>query len=349
MQFLSEDIKEIAERLRPVYSSFEGRSFLITGGRGFLGHYFCAVLEFLNKQVFQKPAHIIQVDNGVTSRVMSGKETSNFDYLEHDVCKPFSIDHPIDFIVHAAGIASPYFYRRYPLQTLDVATIGTRNILDLAQQKQAQVLYFSSSEIYGDPDPAHVPIPESYRGHVGCTGPRACYDESKRLGETLCYIYNHTFGTSVNTVRPFNVYGPGMREDDFRVLPSFASAIRGNAPLTVYGEGQQTRTYTYITDAMVGFFLVLARGTPGEVYNIGNNKPELSVLDLVMLLEEILGRPLDKHLIEYPDSYPADEPRRRCPNIFKAKQHLEYEPQVSLREGLSRFLSWSQQVYTGER
>lgn len=349
MQVLAEDIKEIAERLKPVYSAFEGKSFMITGGRGFLGHYFCAVLAYLNNEVFQKPVQVILVDNGVTSRKMTEEEEVDFEFLNHDICQPFVTDRPLDYIIHTAGIASPYFYHLYPLETLDVATIGTRNILELARQKDAHVLYFSSSEIYGDPDSAHVPTQESYRGNVGCVGPRACYDESKRLGETLCYIYSHTFGTVVNTVRPFNVYGPGMREDDCRVLPSFASAIRGNKPLTVFGGGHQTRTYTYITDAILGFFLVLARGAPGDVYNIGNPKPEVSVLDLVVILEEILGRTLEKNLIEYPDSYPSDEPQRRCPSVFKAKQHLEFVPQINLHEGLARFFKWSQQVYTGER
>ena len=349
MQVLHEDITEIAERLKPVYPAFEGKSFLITGGKGFLGHYLCAVLEYLNKEALHRPAHVVLLDNGVTSRVMTDEEQTDFEFIQHDICCPLNIDREIDFIVHLAGIASPYFYRRFPLETLDVATLGTRNVLELARQKDAQVLYFSSSEIYGDPDANHIPIPESYRGNVACSGPRACYDESKRLGETLCYIYSHNFAVHVNTVRPFNVYGPGMREDDFRVLPSFASAIRGNQALTVYGQGNQTRTYTYITDAIVGFFLILAKAPPGEVYNIGNNKPELSVLDLVQVIEEVLGRTLEKHVIEYPDTYPGDEPQRRCPNIFKAKQHLGFKPEVSITDGISRFLSWSHQVYKGER
>jgi UDP-glucuronate decarboxylase len=204
----------------------------------------------------------------------------------------------------------------------------------------------SSSEIYGDPDPRHVPTPESYRGNVACQGPRACYDEGKRVGETLCHIYHERFGTHVNTVRPFNVYGPGMLKDDYRVLPNFAGRIVAGDRLKVYGSGAQTRTYCYVTDAMTGFFKVLLRGVPGEVYNIGCPAPEVSVLNLVQVIERVLGRPIAYDVIEHPDSYPADEPLRRCPDIRKAAVQLAFSPQIGLEEGLGRFLTWAADAYT---
>jgi UDP-glucuronate decarboxylase len=208
------------------------------------------------------------------------------------------------------------------------------------------MLFMSSSEIYGDPDPRHVPTPESYRGNVACQGPRACYDEGKRVGETLCHIYHERFGTHVNTVRPFNVYGPGMLPDDYRVLPNFAGRIAAGERLKVYGNGTQTRTYCYVTDAMTGFFKVLLRGVPGEVYNVGCAAPEVSVLDLVGAIERVLGRPIAYDVIEHPDSYPADEPLRRCPDIRKAALQLGFVPRVSLDEGLGRFLTWAADAYT---
>ena len=212
----------------------------------------------------------------------------------------------------------------------------------------ARFTFFSSSEIYGDPDPSHIPTPESYRGNVACRGPRACYDESKRVGEALTYIYHDKYGTSTTTIRPFNVYGPGMQERDYRILPNFASRIKAGKPLSVYGRGSQTRTYCYISDALAGFLLTIARGVPGEAYNIGNPTPEISVLDLVKAIERVLGRSIPYNVIEYPDSYPADEPTRRCPDIRKARLQLQFEPKVDLEEGLRRYLTWTDKFYTGD-
>ena len=230
-----------------------------------------------------------------------------------------------------------------------MAITGTRLMLELAEAHDARFAFFSSSEIYGDPDPAHVPTAESYRGHVSCQGPRACYDESKRVGETLCYIFHGKNGTKTNTIRPFNVFGPGMQETDYRVLPNFASRIKAGLPLNVYGTGNQTRTFCYITDAMVGFLRVILKGVPGEAYNIGNPKPEISMVDLVQRIEKVSSRKVTYNVVEYPDSYPADEPNRRCPDIRKARLQLDYEPGVDLDEGLRRFLTWADGVYTGEQ
>jgi UDP-glucuronate decarboxylase len=214
------------------------------------------------------------------------------------------------------------------------------------------MLYFSSSEIYGDPDPRHVPTPESYRGNVSCHGPRACYDESKRLGETLCGIYHVKFGTQVMIVRPFNVFGPGMAQTDYRIMPNLAYRIQTRQPVRIYGTGRQTRTFCYVTDAVTGFLLALLKGTPGEAYNIGNPEPEIAMADLVKAAERVLTRvrrrpaKVPHVLIEYPDSYPADEPNRRCPDITKARLQLGFKPAVSLEEGLERFLRWTSRAYS---
>jgi UDP-glucuronate decarboxylase len=254
-----------------------------------------------------------------------------------------------DWVIHAAGIASPYYYRAHPVETLNVAVNGTQNMLRIAQDAGARFVFFSSSEIYGDPDSAHVPTPESYRGNVACQGPRACYDESKRLGETLCYIWHENFGVHTNTIRPFNVFGPGMSENDYRVLPSIASALKGKRRFKAYGTGQQTRTYTFITDALTGFFRVFARGVAGEAYNIGNSQPEVSVLELIQITRDELGRDLKFDVIEHPDSYPADEPQRRCPDIRKAREQLGFNPQVRLSDGLTSFFAWTEDYYTGRQ
>ena len=347
---LDTDIVEVARGLEDLTPELEGKTLLLTGGRGFLGRYFTAAIQHLNATRFRDPLRLIVVDNLITagkdgSRVVQAPHTT---FLAQDISQPMSVDVRPDYILHAAGIASPFYYRAYPLQALDAATVGTRLMLELAHECRSRILFFSSSEIYGDPDPRCVPIQESYRGNVACQGPRACYDESKRLGETLCYIFHEQFGVSVSAVRPFNVYGPGMQESDYRILPNFASRIKAGEPLHVYGAGLQTRTFCYITDAIVGFMRALVRGVPGEAYNIGNPEPELSMVQLVQEIEQVLGRKIDYRLVAYPDSYPADEPQRRCPDIRKARIQLGYDPTVSLQEGLKRFFAWSDTVYVGK-
>jgi UDP-glucuronate decarboxylase len=348
--FLESDIEEIVAGLAGREQGFSGKTVVLAGAGGFLGRYFTEVFRHMNAKVLKTPCKLIAIDNFITSaeRPLAGDSDPLIKFVKHDVTQPFAFDDKVDFVVQAAGIASPYYYRAYPLETLSVATTGTKNMLDLATKSGARFVFFSSSEIYGDPDPAHVPTPESYRGNVACLGPRACYDESKRLGETLCYIYHERFGTSTNQVRPFNVYGPGMQQTDYRVLPNFAGQIKAGRALSVYGSGAQTRTFCYITDAMTGFLLTMLRGVPGEAYNIGNPVPEVSVLELVKQIEKLLGRSLPHRIIEYPDSYPADEPTRRCPDITKARKQLGFEPVVHLGDGLKRFFDWTDAAYLVE-
>jgi UDP-glucuronate decarboxylase len=348
--FLSSDIDEIVERISDVAKDLSGKTVLLTGGRGFLGRYFVEIFDRLNKDVLDKPMTLIVLDNLITA----GKEGAqipkynHIKFIKHNVIHPFAYEGALDYVIHAAGIASPYYYRVYPIETMEVAINGTRNMLELAEKSSARFSFFSSSEIYGDPDAKHVPMQESYRGNVSCQGPRACYDESKRAGETLCYIYHTQNGTATNTIRPFNVYGPGMQETDYRVLPNFASRIKSGSPLHIYGDGTQTRTFCYVTDALVGFFKVFLKGVPGEAYNIGNPKPEVSMIDLAEALKTISSSNIKYDIIEYPDSYPADEPMRRSPDIRKARVQLGFEPIVGFKEGLSRFLFWTDEVYVGE-
>ena len=347
--FLQSDIDEIAERL-DARQKFEGKTVLITGAGGFLGRYFIEVFEKFNQSYFNNPVKVIAVDNLITSGQIGPKiiEDVNVDFVEHDVTKKFDTKQPVDYIMHAAGIASPHYYKKYPLETLEVAITGTKNMLSLAQEKKSKFLFFSSSEIYGDPDSNNIPTSESYRGNVSCLGPRACYDESKRVGETLCYIFQHKFNVHTNIVRPFNLYGPGMQEEDLRVLPNFASKIKSKLPLKIYGDGKQTRTFCYITDAITGLLKVVLDGKKGEVYNIGNPSPEVSILDIVKSIQQVLKRDIPFDVIEYPESYPSGEPYRRCPDIQKAKDGINYIPEINFDEGLKRFLTWTDENYEGK-
>ena len=347
--FFGQDISEIIAGLPNEVDTLADKRILIAGGGGFLGRYFLAIFDHLNNNVLDKPCQVCMLDNfRVANPALVGALGEWGEMFTADICRDPLPDGNFDWIIHAAGIASPYYYRAYPLETLEVATVGTQRLLERAKQSHAKFLYFSSSEIYGDPDPTHVPTLESYRGNVSTLGPRACYDEGKRVGETYCYIYHDYYGVLTNIVRPFNVYGPGMQKSDYRVMPNFAAQIASEKPLMIYGDGRQTRTFCYIVDAMIGFFRVLLKGVPGEAYNIGNPNPEVSMNDLAAAFVRVSPVSVAVQTTEYPDSYPADEPMRRCPDIRKASLQLDYHPRVGLEEGVSRFLEWALPRYRAE-
>lgn len=351
-----EDIKTIANGISAEASKLSGKTVLISGGAGFLGKYFLGVFSYLNAHVLEKPVRVISVDNFIT-----GDRDPNFDFSDRthildvwgDVTNPLPVREDLDYIIHAAGLASPVYYMKYPLETIESAVTGAKNLLQLAtQNKNLQgFLFFSSSEIYGDPDPRFVPTPETYHGHVSSIGPRACYDESKRLAETLCTIYHQKYGVPATMVRPFNVFGPGMKHNDRRVVPMFAYQALNGQPITVHGDGHQTRTFCYITDAMIGFLKTLLIGKRGEPYNVGNPDNEISMRDLAQLFVELAGGSAQWQLIPYPETYPAGEPQRRCPDPTKSRQDLQFTAQVDFRAGLTRFLDWArtQETYVGEK
>ena len=345
-----DDVCEIIDRIKIHSNDFSGKTVLLSGGSGFIGRYFVEVFRRLNAGILSKPVHVIILDNLITGKTGFAKQSNdeNIEFITHDIIKPFQYNGKLDFVIHAAGIASPYYYRAFPMETLDVAITGTRNMLELSEASDARFIFFSSSEIYGDPEIKNVPTSENYRGNVSCQGPRACYDESKRVGETITYIFHTQIGVKTNVIRPFNIFGPGMLENDYRVLPNFAGKIKKGLPLQIYGDGSQTRTFCYITDAMFGFFMVILKGIPGESYNIGNSNPEISMIGLVEKIEKVLSKKLVYHLIDYPDSYPQDEPMRRSPDISKAQIQLGFDPGVEIENGLSKFLAWSNESYSAK-
>ena len=339
---LKEDIEAIFLNTKKIAKSLENKTILITGGNGFLGKYFVELFKKYNKFSNNK-INILVYDNKLIKKF---KETSNnIKFIKHDVSNKIITSRKIDIIIHAAGIASPYYYRKQPIETLDVAINGTRNCLEIAKKYNSKFIFFSSSEIYGDPHPKYVPTKETYRGNVSTLGPRACYDESKRLGETLCYIYNNYYKIHTNIIRPFNVYGPGMGQYDYRIFPNFISNALNKKKIKIYGSGNQSRTYCYITDAIEGFIRVICLGKPGEAYNIGNNKPEVSVKDVFSIFEKIYANKLKVDFVNHPKSYPNDEPQRRCPDLSKSKKHLNYKPKIKLNNGLKKYLDWAKVHY----
>lgn len=339
---LKEDIAAITAKLGDDVHRFAGKTVLISGGAGFLGRYFLAFFRHLNESVLKEKVRVISVDNYITG----SHEAEAYDpYISHvwaDVVHPLPMREDIHYIIHAAGIASPVYYMKYPLETIESAVTGVKNLLELARQNKGLegFLFFSSSEIYGDPSSMAVPTPETYHGYVSSVGPRACYDESKRLGETITTIYHQLYEVPTVVVRPFNVYGPGMGHADRRVIPMFTYQALNKNPIPVHGDGRQTRTFCYISDAIAGFIQVLLNGTRGEAYNIGNPDSEISMKDLAqMFIELVPGASLKT--IPYPDTYPAGEPQRRCPDLSKARSQIGYSHSVGLRDGLQRFIAWA--------
>ena len=328
--------------------SFLNEPVLLTGCNGFLGNYFLnELVNVIDSSLELKTkASIIAIDNGITSSLRIIDRDYIHYYDENLIGFDFDRLKPIKTIVHMAGLASPAQYKKYPLETIDVAVDVTRKLLNKSKEWKSKFIFFSSSEIYGNPDVNNIPTKESYNGYVSCQGPRCCYDESKRLGETLCYVYNQYFDVHTNVIRPFNVYGPGMSKHDYRMIPNLMySGIDGN-PVKIYGNGEQTRTFCYISDAINAICRIVADGLSGETYNIGRTDPEISMSELVLEFREATGCDIEMQLIDYPDNYPKDEPLRRCPDISKIVNEFGYEPAVSLSEGLKKTWNWAIENYS---
>lgn len=353
------DLDHLLNALSTELAEMAGSRLLITGGAGFLGYYLVQAVLAWNRQA-EESRHIrlTVYDNymrGVPGWLTALEGDPALTLCKYDVIQPLPGDMPaFDYIVHAAGIASPRYYRKQPLETMDANINGLRSLLEHARQRQDTghpvkgMLFFSSSEIYGDPDAAHIPTTEDYRGLVSCTGPRACYDESKRYGETLCVVFAQQYGVPVKIARPFNNYGPGLKISDRRVIPDFARDVLAGRPIVMLSSGAPSRTFCYSADAIAGYLKVLVRGRAGEPYNIGTESPEISMADLadriVAVGRELLGytgEVVRKQSDE--KDYLVDNPQRRCPSIAKARAELGYAPTVGLDEGLRRTMVWYHQ------
>ncbi len=355
-QVVARDLADICRRLESEFSAMQGKTLFISGGAGFLGHYLVqAVLHWNRTHAEHPPVRVIASDNyirGVPEWLTALEGDPSLTLLRHDITDPLPDDlGPLDFIIHAASIASPIYYRRYPIETMDANVNGLRLLLERCRKQQAGghpvsgFLNFSTSEIYGDPTPDQIPTPETYRGNVSCTGPRACYDESKRYGETLCVNFARQHDLPVACARPFNNYGPGLKISDRRVIPDFARDLFAGNDLVMLSDGSPTRTFCYVADAIVGYFKILVRGRAGEAYNIGNETPEISMLTLAEMLAAAArdlfgytGKVVRK--VSGDQEYLTDNPQRRCPIIAKAREELGFEPEVPIEEGLRRTLVW---------
>jgi UDP-glucuronate decarboxylase len=355
-EIVREDLDYICDRLGEEFGRVAGKSLLITGGAGFLGYYLVqSALHWNTRVPASSRIRVTVYDNyirGVPSWLTALKGNTDLRLVTHDMIRPLPGDMgDFQYIIHAAGIASPMYYRRHPIETMDANINGLRNLLDYAvgQNDRGKTvegfLYYSSSEIYGDPTPGNIPTPEDYRGNVSCTGPRACYDESKRYGETLCVNFARQHGLHVTVARPFNNYGPGLKITDRRVLSDFAANVLAGNDIVMLSDGSPKRTFCYSADAIVGYYKVLVRGRSGEAYNVGVETPEISVYELAQKVVETAtelfaykGKIVRQTSAE--KEYLVDNPNRRCPVIRKARAELGYNPAILVDEGLRRALLW---------
>lgn len=360
---VGEDLAAMTTRLDHVFSAMSGADLLITGGAGFLGYYLVQAPLAWNRANPDRDSIRVTVHDNFL-RGVPGWLSALSDEPEHalrivtrSVLDPMPADEPrFDWIIHAASVASPIYYRQYPIETMDANVDGLRLLLDHLKDRAdgphpvKGFAFFSTSEIYGDPEPDHIPTDETYRGRVSCTGPRACYDESKRYGETLCVNFARQYGLPIGIIRPFNNYGPGLRIDDGRVLPDFARNVLNEQDIVLLSDGSATRTFCYVSDAVTGYYLILGGSGEhgGESFNVGTDAPEISMRELADRVAE-LGRKLFDYsgevVLKTSDDpeYLTDNPNRRCPKIDKARRLLGYEPQVGIDEGLERALLWYEQ------
>ncbi|TFF97226.1 MAG: SDR family oxidoreductase [Promethearchaeota archaeon] len=344
---IENDINEIIKRLEEDNISFEGQTILVTGGAGFLGSWVCDVLV-------RQGAYCLCIDNltsGSTTNIDHLQKYENFRFINHDISKPiyFGLSHhpkgicigdikKIDIVMHMASRASPFEFKEYPISILKSNTLGTMNALGIAKSHNALFFYTSTSEIYGNPPNEVIPTPETYFGNVNPLGPRSCYDESKRAGEAFVKAYELQHDINIKIVRIFNTSGPRIRYGPKfgRVVPNFIHQALSEFDITVFGDGSQTRSFTYVTDEIEGILkIVFKEGALGEVINLGNNK-EYTILELAKMIKELTGSNSEivfKRL-------PVDDPERRCPDLTKAKKILNWEPSTSLRESLEKTIAW---------
>ncbi|HEX2053027.1 MAG TPA: UDP-glucuronic acid decarboxylase family protein [Actinomycetota bacterium] len=302
---------------------------VVTGGAGFLGSHLCERLLAEGHDV----ACYDSLLTGSLSNIEHLRQRPGFEFFNYDVTNYLRVDGPVDFVMHLASPASPIDYAMHPIHTLKVGAMGTMNCLGLAKAKQAGFFLASTSEVYGDP--LVHPQPESYWGNVNPIGPRGVYDEAKRYAEAMAFAYHRTWDIPVRVVRIFNTHGPRMRRNDGRAVPTFVDQCMAGKPITVHGNGSQTRSLCYVSDLIEGFLRLLAYEGPAQPINIGN-PGEATVLRIAEIIRDTLES--DSEIIFEPR--PVDDPENRCPDITKAKELLGWEPEVALEEGLRRTAEW---------
>lgn len=306
---------------------------VVSGGAGFVGSHMC-------DRLLAEGVAVVALDNlltGVERNVDHLRGNPRFEFRRQDVSVPFEIEGEVDFVLHMASPASPRDYMMFPIETLDVGSIGTRNMLELAQKKDAKFLLTSTSETYGDPS-VHPQV-ETYWGNVNPVGPRSCYDESKRFAEAMTMAYHRSRGVRTSIARIFNTYGPRMKLNDGRVVPAFMDQALKGEPITIFGDGSQTRSFCYVSDLVDGLYKLLLSNEEYPV-NLGNPR-EMTIAEFAKTIIEMTG---SRGGVVHQD-LPEDDPKQRRPDISKARRILGWSPVVSLEEGMRRTVEFFREVH----
>lgn len=333
---VEKDLKFITDSAVP-WEVLEGKNILISGANGFLANYLVETVLFLNENRFKNKAKVFALDRN-KNRLATYKNRPDLISIIQNVCEPINIKDKIHFIIHAASQASPKYFGKDPIGTLSANVLGTKNLLELAELKKVEsFLFFSSGEIYGKVSEKDMPIKENIYGYIDPTDVRSCYAESKRMGETMCISWFHQCGVQAKIVRPFHIYGPGIRLDDGRVYADFVSDIVNNRNIIMKSDGSAIRPFCYIADATIGFFTVLLKGKNGQAYNVANNQEEISILGLANLLVGLFPEKKlkvgKKEVIE--EGYIRSKIVRYSPDISKITK-LGWRPKYSLKQGFIR-------------
>lgn len=302
---------------------------LVTGGAGFVGSHLC-------ERLLADGNEVLCYDNlltGTTENLSSVEEHQGFTFVQHDLTKEISVDGPLDWIMHLASPASPIDYLEHPIHTLKVGALGTLHCLGLARAKGASFFLSSTSEVYGDP--LVHPQTEDYWGNVNPIGPRGVYDEAKRYAEAMTFAYQRVHSIDVRVVRIFNTYGERMRRNDGRAVPTFIGQALKGKPMTVHGDGKQTRSLCYVSDLIEGFVRMIGASEVNGPVNLGNPH-EVTVLEIAETIRALAGSDSELSFVDRP----VDDPQQRCPDISKAASILGWTPEVEIRDGLSRTIGW---------
>ena len=319
------------------------KNILITGCSGFIGNYL--INSLLGKKI-KNNLKIYGIDI-VKPKLFINKKNKNFYFLKKDLfkIKSFNLNKKIDLIIHLAGIPSPSFYKLKPIETFYLNSELCKIFLEFSKKKNSKFVYFSSSEIYGNPDPNNIPTKESYEGRVSSIGDRSCYDESKRSGETYTSIYKNLYNINCNIIRPFNFYGNGMKQFDKRVIPQFFNTALTKKKILPFSDGKQTRSYCHIIDAIPQIINICFYGKK-FVYNVGNSSQEIKASELAKKIKLLIN---DKSItiknIPYPKTYPSSEPLRRCPDTNNLKKEFNYKPSIDIDKGLNLFFEYAKKNF----